>query len=148
MEAIECLGLLSEERQITAAADDVMNVLLGTKEDVQQMYRVLCYSDMCTASSKLTLLQTASGNVGYYRCREGRKDLFEKHVTNLAQLRILGEQEYYAYFKGEGWLTAKMDSLFGTEEMEANLRLHVNMVKICRDTKAFFIVCTQTERQV
>ena len=33
--------------RIVLVIRDGLNILLGTKEDLEQMYQILCYSDMC-----------------------------------------------------------------------------------------------------
>ncbi len=37
---------------VVVAVRDIMNLLVGSKADVEQMYRILCYSDMCESYSK------------------------------------------------------------------------------------------------
>ncbi len=115
---------------IVVAVRDTMQFLLGTKEDLRQMYRVLCYSDMCNIYSMIVPMQVEESTNGrYYYCREYRVHLFEKYIRNLAQLRILGEKEYCEYLKGDGWLTSKLDSFFGTEGIDTNMTNKIDMVK-------------------
>lgn len=77
---------------------------------------------MCNIYSMIVPMQTeVSLNGRYYYCEIQREQLFIKYLTNLAQLRILGEKEYYAYLKGDGWLTEKLDEIFGTEDIEKSI---------------------------
>ncbi len=109
---------------------DVMKALFGTEEDLKQMYRVLCYSDMCNVYSMVVPMQAeVSGNGSYYYCREHRVYLFRKYIRHLAQLRILGEKEYYAYLKGEKGLPKLIDSIFGTEDVKNVIEMRINTVR-------------------
>ena len=116
--------------RIVLVIRDGLNILLGTKEDLEQMYQILCYSDMCDIYSLIVPMQAdVSVNGGYYYCKAHQEHLFKKYLTNLAQLRILGEKECFAYLKGDGWLTEKLDDFLGTEDIERPISLRINMVR-------------------
>lgn len=179
MEAIERVGLLSKDKNIKAATDDVMdllaekymgvyisairseivesgmdfaigklaskcgyatvvvavrdlmNVLLGTKQDLQQMYRILCYSDMCAVYSCIMSMQAEVSMDGvFYYCKGNRVNQFIKYATNLAQLRVLGEKEYFAYLMGDGWLTKRIEM---SEETKSNIEIRIYTVRKCAE---------------
>ena len=115
---------------VVVGVRDVMNALFGTEEDLKQMYRVLCYSDMCNIYSMVVPMQAeVSADGSYYYCREHRIHMFKKYIRHLAQLRILGEKEYYAYLKGEKGLPKLMDSIFGTEDVKSVIEMRINTVR-------------------
>ena len=116
---------------VIVAVRDLMNALLGTKKDLQQMYRILCYSDMCAVYSLVIPMQAeVSADGAFYYCWEHRVNLFIKYATNLAQLRVLGEREYYEYLKGDGWITKKFEV---PEEIKSNIELRINVVRNCAE---------------
>lgn len=182
MQVIEWLGILTRDRNIKAAADDVMerlsenymkvyitaigkdigevltsagidllakscvyvrvlvvirdglDILLGTKKDLKQMYRILCYSDMCKTYSMIVPLQAKeSENGSYYYCEEHRIELFQKYMANLLQLRVLGEKEHFVYLKGDGIITKSIDAIFGTENAESFIERQINILRKSAD---------------
>lgn len=128
---MELIKQYANPKELTAELlNTLIEKILGNKEDLEQMYRILCYSDMCNIYSMIVPMQVkVSLNGNYYYCEAHREQLFLKYLTNLAQLRILGEKEYFAYLKGDGWLTKKLDKFFGTDDIERNIGLRINTVK-------------------
>lgn len=118
---------------IVVAVRDVMNLIIGSKADVEQMYRILCYSDMCEAYSKSLFWKIhVTDNQRYYYCYNQDNVIhIKRYMENIAQLRILGEQEYYQYIKGDGLLGFIGNYISGLEKLKKELEDTIMGVKKC-----------------
>lgn len=120
---------------VVVAVRDVMSLLLGSKTDVQQLYRILCYSDLCEAYSKLTLSKTnTTSNGRYYSCYKLYVEDVNRYLKNISQIRILGEQEYYAFIKSDGLLGFFEESFSTLDELEKDIEQKTLEIKNCADT--------------
>ena len=109
----------------------IMNLLIGSKADVEQMYRILCYSDMCESYSKpLFWILTETDDKKYYYCYDQDKvKEVTRYMENIAQLRILGEQEYYKYIKNDGLLGFIGNYISGLDELKEEIESTILEVK-------------------
>ena len=120
---------------IVVAVRDFGKELLGSDEDIMQMYRILCYSDMCNVYSKKALLKlTENANGLYYSYSDWYVEEIAQDLTDLAQLRILDEQQYYLYMKGDGWLGSLVDSFGGYEDIAKEVEDSLTRIKSCVDS--------------
>lgn len=116
---------------VVVAVRDIMNLLIGSKADVEQMYRILCYSDMCESYSKpLFWILTETDDKKYYYCYDQDKvKEVTRYMENIAQLRILGEQEYYKYIKNDGLLGFIGNYISGLDELKEEIESTILEVK-------------------
>ncbi|MDE6014493.1 MAG: VWA domain-containing protein [Acetatifactor sp.] len=120
---------------VVVAVRDVMNLLVGSKADVEQMYRILCYSDMCEAYSKSLFWKIhVTDNQRYYYCYNQDNVMhITRYLENIAQLRILGEQEYYKYIKNDGLLGFVVNYLSELDKLKEEIEDTISKVKECAD---------------
>ena len=99
---------------------DVIAQLTGIKDTLKREYEMLTYSDMSLSANRL--ISDASYSSGsYYYDRTG--DL-PRYLTNLAQIRILGEQKYEQFY------TNGINSWFNdTDRIKANIEMSIGNIK-------------------
>lgn len=116
---------------VVVAVRDIMNLLIDSKSDVQQMYRIWCYSDMVDVySQKLFWVVKESEDKKYYRCySQDKVENAVRYMENMAQLRILGEQEYYKYIRNDGLLGFIGNYISRTDKLKKELESNIDEVK-------------------
>lgn len=109
---------------------DLINVTAGVSEDIRQEYRMMSYYALGNAYSNMLKPLTAKGNgYGYYEeAADENISLYTRSLTNLAQIRILGEQEYYYFIKNDGLFAAFFDFIKGIEEYRDNVNYSINNI--------------------
>lgn len=110
---------------IIAAVRDVSLVVTGAKEDVQQMYRMLCYSEMSLVYTDLFYSKILDSNNRYYNMSE----MTDNYLTNIAQLRILGEEEQYDFYKNDGIFSGLVNLFNNSEEVRENTNNSIKYIK-------------------
>ena len=118
---------------VVVAARDVMSISIGSKDDVEQMYKVLCYSEMCDAYiNALFKVIDEEENGKYYVC-EKRENLIDvmRYMENLAQLRILGEKEYYAYIEKTGLIGGIVNAFNNIGQLKIDINNSIWDIKKC-----------------
>lgn len=118
---------------LIAAVRNVSLAVTGVKEDVKQMYRMFCYSEMSLAYIDLFCSKISDSNNRYYNMSE----MTENYLTNIAQLRILGEEEQYDFYKNDGIFSGLVNIFNNSEEVRENtnasikyIRKHVNTLHL------------------
>lgn len=118
---------------VVVAARDVMSLSIGSKDDVEQMYKILCYSEMCDAYiNALFKVIDEEENGKYYVC-EKRENLIDvmRYMENLAQLRVLGEKEYYAYIEKTGLIGGIVNAFNNIEQLKIDINNSIWDIKKC-----------------
>ena len=103
---------------IVVAVRDVMNLLADSKTDVQQAYRIICYSELCKAYERVFqhILKQSNASA-FYMTFDTTIFKVNNSLINIAQIRVLGEQEYYEYVKNEGLLANLIKYVNGLSEV-------------------------------
>ena len=116
---------------IVVAARDLMNLFLDSKTDVQQMYRIFGYSEMCDAYIKPTMIKLkVSDNQYYYDCFHFYVDDVICSLEHIARLRIMGEQEYYAYIKNDSFLLSREEERWGVlDDLKKDIEQKISVIK-------------------
>ena len=120
---------------VVVAVRDVALYLINSKADLQQIYRIICYSEMCSVYSnslKKILIQTKEQN--YYWTYDTTVIKVYNYLANIAQLRVLGEQEYYNYVKAEGALSFVINTFNGLSDVKENINYSMSKVKMKIDS--------------
>lgn len=103
---------------IVVAVRDVMNLLADSKTDVQQAYRIICYSELCKAYERVFQYILKQSNASaFYTTFDTTVFKVNNSLVNIAQIRVLGEQEYYEYVKNEGLLANLINYVNGLSEV-------------------------------
>ena len=103
---------------IVVAVRDVMNLLLDSKKDVLQAYRIICYSELSEAYERtFQYILKQSDASAFYTTFDTTVFKVNNSLINLAQIRVLGEQEYYEYVKNEGLLAKLINYVNGLSEV-------------------------------
>ena len=119
---------------VVVAVRDVMGIVTGTKEDIIQMNKIYCYSQMTASYNKiLSWIISVEDNNKYYSYYEGKKDDVIQCLWNIAQLRIAGENEYYNYIKCDGLLGNVADRFAGLDDVKTAVDNNVSDVKRVTD---------------
>ena len=108
-----------------------MNLFLDSKTDVQQMYRIFGYSEMCDAYIKPTMIKLkVSDNQYYYDCFHFYVDDVICSLEHIARLRIMGEQEYYAYIKNDSFLLSREEERWGVlDDLKKDIEQKISVIK-------------------
>lgn len=115
---------------VVVAVRDVMSLLIGSQTDVQQMNRILCYSDICDAyANKFSWKTNLTSNKKYYSCFDIYIEDINRYLINIAQIRILGEQEYYAYEKNDGLFAFIVNKSSSLGELKEDINKTILNVK-------------------
>ncbi|MGN0316488.1 MAG: VWA domain-containing protein [Lachnospira sp.] len=105
---------------IVVAVRDILLVTTGVKEDVEQMYRMFCYSEI-VYTYKTLLFSKTSEEGNYYNVNEATNDVqCIRYLTNLGLLRIVGEKEQYYFYKNDGLFKGMVNKLNHTDEVKNN----------------------------
>ncbi len=99
------------------AVRDTFDLLFNVSEDIQQTYQMLCYHEMVKAYKYLfnsSVIASADGT--YYYLEQDTRYNHINYLNNLAQIRILGEVQYYQWMEYTGLLKGLMNSLIDLEE--------------------------------
>lgn len=110
---------------LIAAVRDVSLVVTGVKEDVKQMYRMLCYSEMSLVYTDLFYSKISDSNNRYYNMSE----MTDNYLTNIAQLRILGEEEQYDFYKNDGIFSGLVNLFNNSEEVRENTNASIKYIR-------------------
>ena len=97
----------------------------GVKEDVKQMYRMLCYSEMSLVYTDLFYSKISDSNNRYYNMSE----MTDNYLTNIAQLRILGEEEHYDFYKNDGIFSGLVNLFNNSEEVRENTNASIKYIR-------------------
>ena len=111
--------------KLIAAVRDVSLIVTGVKEDVKQMYRMLCYSEMSLVYIDLFYSKISDSNNRYYNMSE----MTENYLTNIAQLRILGEEEQYDFYKNDGIFSGLVNLFNNSEEVRENTNNSIKYIR-------------------
>ena len=101
------------------------NAKQNVKEDVKQMYRMLCYSEMSLVYIDLFYSKISDSNNRYYNMSE----MTENYLTNIAQLRILGEEEQYDFYKNDGIFSGLVNLFNNSEEVRENTNNSIKYIR-------------------
>ena len=77
------------------AIRDIFDLTFGVSEYIEGVYQIFSYEELGTAAKKL-FQEHVDYHQGEFNDIQGNGDNMNKYLTHLVQLRILGEQEYYA----------------------------------------------------
>ena len=69
-------------------------------------------------------------NNKYYSCYEENVGFSTRCIKNIAQLRILGENEYYEYIKSDAWLLYGVLIDFATGLSDVKNKVEKNMAAV------------------
>ena len=78
-------------------------------------------------------------NNGYYSCYKKNVGFSTRCIKNIAQLRILGENEYYEYIKSDSWLLCGVLIDFATGLSDVKNKVEKNMAAVKSVTDAMRI---------
>ena len=95
--------------------------------------KILCYSEMCDAYiNALFKVIDEEENGKYYVC-EKRENLIDvmRYMENLAQLRILGEQEYYAYIEKTGLIGGIVNAFNNIGQLKIDINNSIWDIRKC-----------------
>ena len=95
------------------AAYDVLDLLLGMSHKAECIDNSLCWESMIQAVKELALSTLVETRFSY-DCKAADHLVSDRYLTHLAQLRIVGEQNFVDYAKNKGWITRFFDD--GYEE--------------------------------
>mgnify|MGYP005887659229 FL=1 len=95
--------------------------------------KILCYSEMCDAYiNALFKVIDEEENGKYYVC-EKRENLIDvmRYMENLAQLRILGEKEYYAYIEKTGLIGGIVNAFNNIGQLKIDINNSIWDIRKC-----------------
>lgn len=110
-----------------AATTTLLDALTDIKQDIIEQYEMLCYQEMETAYIALidTDLAAVSGSNSYFYSHItslGR-------ITNLAQLRVVGEIKYHNWKESDGWLKKPLDKWMNMTQVKKDINNQLNSIK-------------------
>ncbi len=94
------------------AVRDALLVAIGGKEDVEQIYRQVCYAEMADVYGGMLRDKLIEHNYDrrllvnrVVNPNDANPNDVRRYMVNLAYIRILGEKEYCYYYRNEGILS-------------------------------------------
>ncbi|MCR5391609.1 MAG: cellulose binding domain-containing protein [Lachnospiraceae bacterium] len=114
---------------VSLAVRDVSNLLINTKEDLVQMYRINCFSEMNAMYCKrLSWILTLEYNNKFYTCYYTKNDEAVRYIMNIAKIRIIGEHEYYLYIMNDGLLGDIINEFEGLKDVKKMVNAQIAAV--------------------
>ena len=111
------------------AVRDVTDILFGISDDIKQEYKMLCYHEMSSACAYYVKLNVSTNGVFYEISTTDIED-FQRYITHLAQLRILGERQFYEWEKYEGWLAFIGNWIIDIDSVQSNVNMNIRNIKL------------------
>lgn len=86
---------------------------------------------MCDAHKTLTMIKLkVSDNQHYYDCFHFYTDDIIRSLEHITRLRIMGEQEYYAYIKNDSFLLSGEEERFGVlDDLKEDIAQKITTIK-------------------
>lgn len=112
--------------EVVIAVRDIIDCLFSISTDTKQMYNIICYHELSSAYIQLFNNQIDSDNKNYYVIQYDDKLNYIRYITNLAQLRVLGELEFYNWEKYDGWASGIMNALINLKDVESNINTQLS----------------------
>ena len=123
---------------VVIAVRDSAILASGIDRDLEQLYSIYCYSSMTSIYVKMSSWNLQPGvNNKYYSCYETNVGFSTRCIRNIAQLRVLGENEYYEYIKNDGLFGGIVDFVAGLDDVK--VAVENNMVDVKSVTDAMRI---------
>ena len=125
LEAILDIGLkvLTEHFvyvKAVVAVRDIFDTLFSISTDTKQMYEIICYHELSNAYIDLFEMQISDNNNNNYIIKYD--DLgYIRYLTNLSQIRVLGETKFYEWEKYDGWTSGVMNAIINLDKIKSNI---------------------------
>lgn len=84
------------------------------------MYEIICYHELSNAYIDLFEMQISDNNNNNYIIKYD--DLgYIRYLTNLSQIRVLGETKFYEWEKYDGWTSGVMNAIINLDKIKSNI---------------------------
>ena len=115
---------------VIIATSDLLIGITGVQEEISQLYRMLCYSDLSATYIRLFKnIAKAQDSSRYYEIHQSNISNAVRYLSNIAQLRILGEKEQYYFAKYDGLFGGLINLLNNSEEVKKNTNSTIKFVR-------------------
>lgn len=112
------------------ATRDLIDLAFGVSNDIKQEYKILCYSEISKAYVDLISdMGMVSKNNNYYNVPEYSVIRFKRYMVNIEQLRVIGEIEYYNFYKCEGIFSKLGDWVYDTKSVKDLINAQLSNIK-------------------
>lgn len=102
------------------AVRDIFDTLFSISTDTKQMYEIICYHELSNAYIDLFEMQISDNNNNNYIIKYD--DLgYIRYLTNLSQIRVLGETKFYEWEKYDGWTSGVMNAIINLDKIKSNI---------------------------
>lgn len=108
------------------AVRDIFDCLFSISTDTKQMYNIICYHELSNAYIQLFNEQIYNCDNNNYIIQYNDELSYIRYITNLAQLRVLGELEFYNWEKYDGWTSGVMNALINLKDVESNIDVQLS----------------------
>lgn len=114
---------------------DMIDLVTGLSPTLEREYKMLAYDSM-SYTARVLACNSYNGEAGFAYDITPNKDL-ERYLTNIAQIRILGEKMYAEYYThgAVSWMINKDDINENTGNVISNVKLQSKKLKLKLSSK-------------
>ena len=87
---------------------EITGTMIGVEDDVEQLYQMLSYHELGTAYKGVMQDELNNKKEGQYIIEDDSWNNLKLELSNLAQIRILGEKKYLEYIKSDGIIISEL----------------------------------------
>lgn len=132
-----CITIASKNPYVAAVVfikDSIVSIT-GVKEDLKQQYEALCLSSFSDGVENL-VYDNSYYEDGYYYATKNSEENLKRYLTNLAQIRICGENKYCEFMANEGWFGSKDNSVIESlvEDSINDIKYNVDILNLTLDS--------------
>lgn len=102
------------------AVRDIFDTLFSISTDTKQMYEIICYHELSNAYIDLFEMQISDSNNNNYIIKYDYLG-YIRYLTNLSQIRVLGETKFYEWEKYDGWTSGVMNAIINLDKIKSNI---------------------------
>ena len=132
-----CITIASKDPYVAAVVfiKDSIVLITGVKEDLKQQYEALCLSSFSNGVENL-VYDNSYYEDGYYYATKNSEENLKRYLTNLAQIRICGENKYCEFMANEGWFGSKDNSVIESlvEDSINDIKYNVDILNLTLDS--------------
>jgi hypothetical protein len=121
------------------AVIDSIDLLFGISDTVKETYQMLCYHEMAAGYNNLFARETDQDAAGFVKII-GSYSLYTRYISNIAQIRILGEKTYYEHEKLEGFVGWIADKANANESAQKDIGARIDKINGHTNTLSLILV--------